>query len=347
MSIQDIIYITPEEFKSRVGNATKCEKINEMYSKLLSQYDCFTKPDLVLLKFPTTTKSHGANHKASFGQSSNERGGKNEGKKSYNSFRSGSQHGHNNNHHNNHNRQIQSNYTFSAKRPQLKALMVESDVHAVIKRQLKGFLNIINKNNYNKLSNKIKQLVNAENIDVVVAVLLDTACCQVFYVSIFYRLLTDVIAASDDTAKRVARNHINSFIEDFVGDKEYMYVIPLDVEIVTSESKYIKFCNLQKHKCLATSKNLVILELLKNRHSAIWNEQLYCTNLLQTITVLQKSEEMSNDDIDQNIDIILCMMKDIKNKCRGINIDPVFFASITSLLGENQRVKFMIEDLTR
>ena len=56
---------------------------------------------------------------------------------------------------------------------------------------------------------------------------------------------------------------------------------------------------------------------------------------------------MSNDDIDQNIDIILCMMKDIKNKCRGINIDPVFFASITSLLGENQRVKFMIEDLTR
>lgn len=341
MSIQDIIYITPEEFKSREANAAKCEKINEMYRKLLSEYDCFTKPDLVLLKFPTTTKSHGANHKASFGQSSNERGNK----KGYNSFRSGSQHGYNNNHHNN--RQNPSNYTFSTKRPQLKALMVDSDIHGVVKRQLKGFLNIINKNNYSKLSNKIKQLVNAENIDVVVAILLDTACCQVFYVSIFYRLLTDVIAASDDTAKRVARNHINSFIEDFVGDKEYMYVIPLDLEVVTSESKYLQFCHLQKHKCLATSKNLVILELLKNRHSAIWNEQLYCTNLLQTITVLQKSEEMSNDDIDQNIDIILCMMKDIKNKCRGINIDPVFFASITSLLGENQRVKFMIEDLTR
>lgn len=335
MSVLDIIYITPKEFRLQQEHAVQCEKIKETYTKLLSQYDCFTKPDLVLLKFPTTIKTQNQrNNNFSHG---NEKP-KQDRKAGYSSFKTGygrqQQQGQN---HTNH------AVVYSKHRPQLKAFAItQGDPVAETMRHLKGLLNIINKKNYNKVLQKVLSLVTATNIECIVDTILDTACCQVFYVGIFYKLLIDVIAHMDETLAPLTQTRINYYIETFIAEAEFMY-FPVE----SKESDYMKFCLLQKHKCLATSRSLVILELLINKHSNIWNEQSYLDYLVQYFaTIIAESVEIVTE-LEQNIDTILCMVRDIKKRCKSVLIKNDLCATISNNGIGSKRMQFMVQDIMK
>lgn len=340
MSVLDIIYISPQEFKLRGEHALKCEKIVETYAKLLSQYDCFTKPDLVMLKFPSTTKSpHSKSHGGFNSVDSRPRHDKRSS--TYSSFKHGG------GNHGNHPRQTVNNAVYSKNRPQLKALAnIKGDPVAETARQLKGLLNIINKNNYSKISNKVRYLIATGSMETIIDTILDTACCQVFYISIFYRLLVDTINAAIDPDAFIASTRIDAFIETFIEEKQFLYFTS-HCDKVQSESNYMQFCMLQKHKCLATSRNLVVFELLLNKHSSNWTVQSYFNFLLEHVSTLANSTEATETDIAQNIDTILCMAKDIKERYKNIKILHDIHKTISENEIGSKRLQFMVQDITR
>jgi hypothetical protein len=350
MSVQDIIYITPQEFQSSKQNAVVCDKIADLYRNLLSGYDCFTKPDLVLLKFPSTLKPHGKSN----GQLNS---GGNEGKnnKNYNndkkpySYRGGFQSTKFNIHQNTSTQHHQHNQhphmTQNSKRPQLKALNNNGqDPHATAKRQLKGYLNIINKNNFKKILSKIKPIVTDDNITIITEIILDTACCQVFYVSIFYNLLLEIRDTGSEAGKITIEEQITKYVNDYINEELYLYKGAL-CQGGTAENKYLDFCILQKHKSHSGSRNLVIIELIKNKHCFEWTLQSYCDNLLLTISNLEYG--LVEDNVETNIDIIISMIKTLKTKDKTIRISSNSIDNLRKLLNNSQRLKFMVEDIAK
>jgi hypothetical protein len=324
MSVQDIIYITPTEFQNCKNDLIVCEKIIETYKKLLNSYDCFTKPDLVLLKFPTTNKNN--KHNSTYDN---------------NKSHKAKSHYHNNNKYHNTTKHVIS-YSSSHKRPQLKALNSNSnEPNVVIKRQLQGLLNVINTNNFSKIFNKLKIYVNEDVLDLITDVILDTACCQVFYISIFYNLLMEIRNYVNDTGKSIIDNQISRYVNDYIADELYLY--KSQGIITTPENKYHEFCIVQKHKCLATSRNHVVMEIIKNKNVNDWTLQTYCDNLCYTITNLEYS--IVEDSLEVNVDILISMIKDLKQKDRSIRISTNALNNIKTLLNNSQRLKFMVEDI--
>lgn len=338
MSVQDIIYITPQEFKDCKQNLIVCNKIIDIYTKLLQGYDCFTKPDLVHLKFPSLPKSSRTEQHNHHGNHSHHRHHKHGSQSSSNDKRTHFSHKAYNS--NSFQSTKYSLHTFSTKRPQLKALSeAKTDNETVLRRQLKGLLNVINKNNFNKIFNKIKPLVVDENTSIITEVILDTACFQVFYIKIFLNLLDEVIKLSSDEARYTVDECISKFINDFINDELYMY------QSSGSHNKYHEFCLLQKHKCLVTSRNQVMLELIKSGHCKDWTIQSYCDNLLMTVSNLQYDEYTSN--VESNIDIIICLVKDIKTNDPAIRISQANIDTLKTLLNNSQRLKFIVDDIAK
>jgi hypothetical protein len=332
MSVHDIIYITPQEFKDCKQNLIVCNKITDIYTKLLQGYDCFTKPDLVHLKFPSVPKSGRTDQ---HNQHANHRHHKHS---SQSSSRTHFSHKPYNN--NSFQSTKYSLHSVSTKRPQLKALSeAQTDTESVLRRQLKGLLNVINKNNFNKIFNKIKPLIADDNTSIITDVILDTACFQVFYIKIFLGLLDEVIKLSSEQGKSIVGDCISKFINDFISDELYMY------KTSGSHNKYHEFCLLQKHKCLVTSRNHVMLELIKSGHCQEWTVQSYCDNLLMTVSNLQYYEYTSN--VESNIDIIICMVKDIKTKDPNVRITQAHIDTLKTLLNNSQRLKFIVDDIAK
>lgn len=325
MSVQDIIYITPSEFKKCKSDLIVCEKIIETYKNLLNSYDCFTKPDLVLLKFPTTNKTNKHNH------SGNSTYDVNKSHKSKSHFHGNSKH---------YNSKHVMTYSPSQKRPQIKALH-SLEPNATIKRQLQGLLNVINTNNFGKIFNKLKIYINEDVLDLITDVILDTACCQVFYISIFYNLLMEIRNYVNDTGKSIIDNQISRYVNDYISDELYLY--KSQGTITAPDNKYHEFCIVQKHKCLATSRNHVVMEIIKNKNVNDWTLQSYCDNLCYTITNLEYT--IVEDSLEVNVDILISMIKDLKQKDKSVRISTNALNNIKTLLNNSQRLKFMVEDI--
>lgn len=323
MSAQDIIYITPTEFNAVKDKVTVSEKIETLYKNLTSQYDCFTKPELVQAKFNTHRTSYHHDH----------------GTLNKNHHRGKSFHAHANpKKRNQQHQQHQQLSNACCERPQISRMNVQ-DPHKDVKRVMKGLMNIINKNNYRKIFNKVKLLLCEDNVGVVIAIILETACLQVFFLSIFYQLLEDVLALLDtQSTLQVAHGIINDYIDTFIDKAEYMFCAS-----DSSYHPYMLFCMQQKHKSVSSSRNLVVLELIKNNFSSHWTVQSYCNRLLETLGSLNESIQLNND-IDLNTDIIVGLLKEIKNKCSKTVIDFNHLKNIKGL-ESNSRVRFMVEDL--
>lgn len=337
MSAQDIIYITPTEFNAVKDTVTLCQKIETIYKNLISQYDCFTKPELVQAKFSSHT-----NHRTS--SYHHESGTLNKNHHRGKSFH-GHSHGHNHNLSTKKRTQHQHQHISNAccERPQISRMNVagidDNDPYKDVKRVMKGLMNIINKNNYRKIFNKVKLLLCEDNVGVVVAIILETACLQVFFLSIFYQLLEDVLALLDtQSTLQVAHGIINDYIDTFIDKAEYMFCAS-----DSSHHPYMLFCMQQKHKSVSSSRNLVVLELIQNNFSAHWTVQSYCNRLLENLGSLNESVQLSND-IELNTDIIVGLLKEIKNKCSETVIDFNHLKNIKGL-ESNSRVRFMVEDL--
>jgi hypothetical protein len=337
MSAQDIIYITPTEFNAVKDTVTVCQKIETIYKNLCSEYDCFTKPELVQAKFNTHTHTH---HKTSY---------HNESGNTHKNYRGKSFHGHSSTKkHSGQNyerrpQQLSNATACCLQRPQINRMNVTgsdaNDPYKDVKRVMKGLMNIINKNNYRKVFNKVKLLLCEDNVGVVVTIILETACLQVFFLSIFYQLLEDVLALLDTQhTLQVANGIINEYIDTFIDKAEYMFCASN-----TSHHPYMLFCMQQKHKSVSSSRNLVVLELIQHNFSSHWTVQGYCNRLLEKLGALNESTQLDGN-IELNTDIIVGLIKEIKNKYSETVIDFNHLKNIKGL-ESNSRVRFMVEDL--
>jgi hypothetical protein len=243
-----------------------------------------------------------------------------------------------------------------------------------VRRELQGYLNIINTNNFTKISKKIAQMLmkdpNKTNIKAIFDTVLDTACMQVFYVTIFYDLLCILLNALDDDDKLYGIEVINHFIDNFISSKDY--ILQEKETFVSNETNYAFFCAQQKHKTISTSKNLVILELLKHEHSVKWDVKTYCDTLISELSYLNSLEpideldnpfdkfnpfniltmiqgndgysDMKDNQKQYNTDILLTLLKDIKSMFKHVSFD---FTRVKELPKHSydQRIRFMINDI--
>jgi hypothetical protein len=335
---EDIIYISKEIFK-KVGEVTKIDdKIRELYTKLMKEYDCFTQTEIVMTKYINSTKENGGYFKSHF-----ERFRNNDTKKNAQSYTKHTSHKKGNNNYNHNTYMDTSEKHEKHERPaRLMHLHIdESCSLSKIKRQLKGHLNIINKNNYNKLSKKILLLVNSSNVECVILCILENACHQVFYLSIFANLISDILRSHDEETMTIS-NTINSFISNFIDNHEFLLKEQKqqeDTKIIlhSPDGKYIRFCKQQKHKSFATSKNLVVIHLILSGYSKTWTLDKYSKCLTEMICNVISSEF--------DIDMILSLLKSIKEKNKDIIIDFIPLSNILTLNNNHQRWKFIVEDL--
>jgi hypothetical protein len=349
-------------FKDKPYEGVGCEKIRDTYKQLLSSYECFTKPEIVLQKFATANASTNRTTRHNHGNPGNHNNShSNHGSHaSHASHGSHSNHG-NQSHHNSHGGERHHKYdknrypkTPMSTRNSLadkssfydtrKPIVAPTDnpIESV-KRQLKGFLNIINKRNYSKVVSRIQRIVNPSSIQTIIEMVLDTACLQVFYISIFYNVLSDVLACG---VYDEAHRHLNTYVNEFIEKKEYIYTRQESDTTSHANDKYFWFCQQQKHKLLATSKNIVILELLKNKHSDTWTVQEYCDSLLEELTLLNINIQSEDEVILFNIDIAITLMKEIKTRYPDTIINAAYLRNLMDVQ-TCQRTKFMLEDMVR
>lgn len=324
----DITIVSKEDFfKARdyVAKTQPCNKITQLYVALFRDHECFHKNEPAFQQH-----SHTSQHpmKGSFVNKYPSKNTRHQQKTNY------------------HNSFSVSKTSLANNRPSKPITKVfdgslSNDPMAETKRKLKGLLNIINANNYKKVVPKIKTLLSEENAISIYQIILATTCNQVFYISVFMNLINELILHKQET-KVVCTDVINDFIESFINNKEY--VVNSNRQH-SSNNEYEMFCAQQKHKCIITAKNLVIIQLLKKQFSKIWTVQAYVNQLLQTLHCLYKEPVLDKCGIEVNTDMILTLIKDLKNVDKNIEIDASVISNIMQKHEHSQRIMFMIQDI--
>ena len=167
-----------------------------------------------------------------------------------------------------------------------------------IDKTLQGILNIINMSNYSKNLNKIRLQVSDDNIETVIAEILNKCCVHIFYLQVFLKLIKDIDQLSGYHAKIVSQ--IQKFISDFIAHNE-----EYTLDHVAQVDDYDDFCKQQKQKVHAISKNKLIIELIMN-HDNVYDINKY---FLYFSDILHHTNE-------NNFDIIILIVFDIVKTCK-------------------------------
>lgn len=350
----DIVIVSKEDFlsaKERVLSSPTCEKLKRVYVTLFKDYECFTKSEQY---FVPMTSQHSPNHghvnhynvkfPSKNTNSSYNNNNAHSGYKSQHQHKGHGGHTFNGNSYQKSTNNYGNRSTSSKPVTKVFDVSLTNDPLGEVKKKLKGLLNIINNNNYRKVTTKIKALLTNENAKTVYEIILVNTCNQVFYVNVFITLIMELIHHAPST-QDVCVTVVNEFIENFIYKREYVMVT--NPSYVDASKEYDAFCAQQKHKSMITSKNLVIVEFLKKNFSKKWTVQSYADGLLETLDSIH-AERMPHQSIDPsletNTDVILTLLKDLKGVDRKIKLDTSVISRVLSF-GYNQRITFMIQDI--
>lgn len=198
-------------------------------------------------------------------------------------------------------------------------------------RMIMGILNVVNTSNYVKNLNKIRLQSTEENIGMIVNEILQKCCLQAFYLKIFVKLLKDMISLSG-YAEQI-RVEIMNFVNKFtLNDTEYIFHHEIQKE---KESQYDYFCNEQKHKLYALSKNNLIIEIV--------NEGIVNIDINDYFEYFSK-EIVRYPQSDVIIKILIAIVKTHKSLLTVENM-----RSLTTFLQsvdiQNKKFSFMVEEL--
>jgi hypothetical protein len=344
MTIPDIVVVSRDEFlvaKDRVATAQPVEKLQRLYASLFKDHE-HSLPNQGSFTHAT---QHGNNNHSS---NSNKFSARTNNSNNYHSTNSKYLNkGHFTNNHNNGSQKSSNYHGNSNIRPSKPITKVfdsslTNDPMGEVKKKLKGLLNIINKNNYKKVVSKVKVILTLENAQTVYEIILANTCNQVFYINVFIVLIMELIAFLP-TTQEICRTVVNTFIENFIYKKEYMMIYN-DV-LDSTNSDYNVFCAQQKHKSMITSKNLVIVEFLKKSFSKKWTVQSYADGLLESLNNIQTDAIINSSiSLETNTDIILTLLKDLKNVDKKIKLDTAIIARLLNY-SYNQRITFMVQDI--
>lgn len=120
------------------------------------------------------------------------------------------------------------------------------------KKTLQSLWNILNESNYQKITHKLKFLINEENLVHVVTDLLKNSIIHSTYRKYFLLILSDVLANNN---KEVVLRTIHDFYNDYIGHRKY------ELPVVDVENDYDLFCRKQKHKQTVINTNKLFMDI--------------------------------------------------------------------------------------
>lgn len=188
-------------------------------------------------------------------------------------------------------------------------------------KKAKCVLNVINNSNYAKQYNKMKFIMDADNVQEIVPLVLDVAVMQIFYVTIFVNLLCDIAKEY----KATVEHHVTNFITHFLDDK-----ISITEHVVND---YDNFCDVQKQKQFNISCGILAMHVIKRGLTTLQVE-----NVIDALIKICKEKE---EEIV--LDIVLQILVESK-KLYGTDAikrhQSYLESSVTS-----KKLCFMVEDL--
>ena len=203
------------------------------------------------------------------------------------------------------------------------------------KKSLNSLWNTLNESNYQKISNRIKFMVNDGNVTNIVMELVNMSILHSIYRKYFMMILRDVIHSSSDRNKvyDILTSHLASF------DRNYFVLKGVDV----TDTDYDVFCKLQKHKNKCVQTIGLLIDLVG---SAINTETTIIDvwNLLQDCFTPDVDHEYYMDIFIHGI-FLLLEHKDgaqVVEKIKTI-LDAIQEAAIKNNM--SMKIQFMIEKL--
>ena len=196
-----------------------------------------------------------------------------------------------------------------------------------LKKTIVGLLNIINDTNYLKMFNKIRIIMNPQNIEYIINELLQKCCLQIFYIKIFMKLFMNIYEISQTSEKEIISTIVNLYVNNYVDNKEYK------ITEIVMKNAYDHFCYVQKHKTYMNAKHVLILELFKNNMIKM-NIKEYVEYLIN---------EINTCDDETHIEMLLHMITVYIKENLLVNLD-IHYNDILEKTA-NQKIKFMISDL--
>lgn len=200
-----------------------------------------------------------------------------------------------------------------------------------ITRLLMGILNVINRNNYNKMLNKIRLLKTEGNISLIIDEILKTCTLQTFYISIYMKLLHDIMEHCSEGEKTKVRESFAKFVAIYMDNTEWlMKNSPIENE------DYSAFCDFQKTKNIILAKNMVIMELTKTFALSV-NLNKYVACLVHDLN------KLVDDNDDDKASIVLQMLVYIA-KHNASYLDDINVSSLFARVSSKKN-SFVIEEL--
>lgn len=190
-------------------------------------------------------------------------------------------------------------------------------------RKVKGLLNVVNTNNFDKINRKLQFTINDKNANDICLLLIHTACMQIFFIHVFMKLLHHAI----QTTPKILET-CSSFIETFFKN-EHMF----DIQGHAS----IDFADYQKEKKMVINTAVVVMEMIKNHYTKEYKVQGFVAFILDKL-------EHPKDDIE--FDLLLSILVEVKKRGTNLKIDKIRLQIIKDKVLDS-RMQFMLETLLK
>jgi hypothetical protein len=121
------------------------------------------------------------------------------------------------------------------------------------KKTLQSLWNILNESNYQKITHKLKFLINEDNLVHVVTDILRNSIIHATYRKYFLLILTDILSNNN---KEIVIKTIKDFYNDYISNRKYEF------PVTGVENDYDLFCRKQKHKQTVINTNKLFMDIV-------------------------------------------------------------------------------------
>jgi hypothetical protein len=206
----------------------------------------------------------------------------------------------------------------------------DKQIKKPLEKIILGILNIINLDNYNKMINKLRILSTKDTISIIINDVLLKCCSQPFYLKIFVRLMSDLIATSG--YKEIIVVEIYKFITLFMLEDEYILKNKDNIK------DYDLFCLQQKHKLYILGKINLIIALVKDNIIFLQISEII-------FYIFENLKNIENDEYHYDILLqILIIMYKNKLKCSE-EIHNELLLYLECDINVSKKIEFMTKEL--
>lgn len=198
------------------------------------------------------------------------------------------------------------------------------------KKTLQSLWNVLNESNYQKVSHKLKFMVNEDNVTQVVKDIIKNAVLHSTYRKYFLKLLRDLLGfAKEEYIYITISDYFHNYIDGQLFKKENGFN--------NTENKYDIFCTQQKHKKMTLNINVLLIDIIKEFPEIKINMFPYIDSIIDLI----KCDEDFYQDLGLNLMIDICTTPEYVEYISKYDID---WNEIISR-GSSSKIKFLVEKI--